>query len=241
MSFEVIPAVDILDGKCVRLEKGDYSKVTVYSDDPVSMAEKWRDQGYGRLHLVDLDGAREGSPKNIKVVKAIVSAVSIPVQVGGGIRHLDTVKELFDSGVDRIILGTVAFENLSFIKTVSELFGAKIAVSIDARKDIVLTKGWLERTSLKAVDAAKKLISMGIKRFVYTDISRDGMMAGPNFNGIKKFTSSVNASVIASGGVTTREDVKKLSSLSKNLEGCIVGRALYEAKNVREPWHCQNP
>ncbi len=228
MSFEVIPAVDILGGKCVRLEKGDYQKVTVYSEDPVLMAKKWQDHGYKRIHLVDLDGAREGVPKNISVVKAIVAAVSVPVQVGGGIRQLDTIKELFDSGVDRVILGTVAFENLSFIKTVSELFGGKIAVSIDAKKDIVLTKGWLEKTSLKAVDAANKLVSMGIKRFVYTDISRDGMMSGPNFRGIKKFASSVNASVIASGGVTTNEDIDKLSKLGKNIEGCIVGKALYE-------------
>lgn len=228
MSFEVIPAVDILDGKCVRLEKGDYSKVTVYSDDPLSMAKQWQDQGYKRVHLVDLDGAREGSPKNIALIKKIASSLSVPVQVGGGIRQLDTIKELFDSGADRVILGTVAFENLSFIKTVSGLFAGRIAVSIDAKKDIVLTKGWLEATTLKAADAARKLVSMGIKRFVYTDVSRDGMMSGPNFAGIKRFASSTGASVIASGGVTTQKDIDKLSSLGKNIEGCIVGRALYE-------------
>lgn len=230
MSFEVIPAVDILGGKCVRLEKGDYEKVTVYSEDPVSMAKEWQNQGYKRIHLVDLDGAREGIPKNIKMIKAITAAISVPVQVGGGIRQLDTVKELFDSGVNRVILGTVAFENLSFIKTVCELFGSKIAVSIDAKKDIVLTKGWLKKTSLKAVDAANKLVSMGIKRFVYTDISRDGMMAGPNFSGIKRFASAVNAQVIASGGVTTGDDIEKLAKIGKNIEGCIVGRALYEGR-----------
>jgi phosphoribosylformimino-5-aminoimidazole carboxamide ribotide isomerase len=230
MSFEVIPAVDILGGKCVRLEKGDYAKVTVYSEDPVAMAKKWRDQGYKRVHLVDLDGAREGVPKNIEIIKKIASSLSVPVQVGGGIRQLDTIKELFDSGVDRVILGTVAFENLSFIKTVSELFGGKVAVSIDAKKDIVLTKGWLEATTLKAADAARKLVSMGIKRFVYTDISRDGMMSGPNFSGIKRFAASVNASVIASGGVTSGQDIDKLSKLGKNIEGCIVGKALYEGK-----------
>lgn len=228
MSFEVIPAVDILDGKCVRLEKGDYSKVTVYSDDPLSMAKKWQDQGYKRIHLVDLDGAREGVPKNIALIKKIASSLSVPVQVGGGIRQLDTIKELFDSGTDRVILGTVAFENLSFIKTVSGLFAGRIAVSIDAKKDIVLTKGWLEATTLKAADAARKLVSMGIKRFVYTDVSRDGMMSGPNFSGIKRFASSTGASVIASGGVTTQKDIDKLSGLGKNVEGCIVGRALYE-------------
>ena len=230
MSFEVIPAVDILDGKCVRLEKGDYSKVTVYSDDPVSMAKKWRDKGYCRIHVVDLDGARDGVPSNIKLIKSIASSVQVPVQVGGGIRALDTIKELFDAGVDRVILGTVAFENLSFIRTIAELFSEKIAVSIDAKKDIVLTKGWLESTSLKAVDAARRLTAMGIKRFVYTDVSRDGMMSGPNFAGIKKFSGAVDASVIASGGVTTKTDIDKLSKLGKNVEGCIVGKALYEGE-----------
>jgi len=227
MNFEVIPAIDLLSGKCVRLEKGNYEKVTVYSDDPVEMAKKWEGQGYKRIHVVDLDGAREGRPRNIGIIKSIAKNVGVPIQVGGGIRDIDTIKEIFDSGVSRVMLGTVAFENLSLIKTLCELFGDKIAVSIDAKKDIVLTKGWLEKTSLKAVDAAKKLMAMGIKRFVYTDISRDGMMSGPNFSGIKRFSSSINAPVIASGGVTTNEDIAKLSKIP-NVEGCIVGRALYE-------------
>jgi len=229
MSFTVIPAVDILGGKCVRLEKGDYSKVTVYSDDPVSMARKWQEQGCKRLHVVDLDGARTGVPVNIAIVKAIIKGLGIPVQIGGGIRCLDTIKDLFDAGIDRVILGTAAFENLSFIKTVTELYGDRIAVSIDAKKDIVVTKGWIEKTSLKAVDAAKKLIDLGVRRFVYTDISKDGMMSGPNYAGVKRFSSSVSVPVIASGGVTTDKDIEKLSKID-NVEGCIVGRAIYEGK-----------
>ena len=227
MSFLIIPAVDVLGGKCVRLEMGDYKKVTVYSDDPVEMAKKWADSGFNYMHVVDLDGAKFGQPKNIDVIKKIAKAVKIPIEVGGGIRDLNTIDELFDSGVDRVVLGTVAFENLSFIKTVIEKYGDKISVSVDAKKSIVLTKGWIEATNLKAVDAAKKLVNIGIKWFNYTDISKDGMMAGPNIPAIKKFVSSVKAKVIASGGVTTNDDITKLSKI-KGLEGCIVGRALYE-------------
>ena len=227
--FTIIPAVDILDGKCVRLEKGDFDKVTVYSDDPLKMALKWRDKGYKWLHVVDLDGAKTGIQKNISIVKKIVSKVSIPIEVSGGLRNLDRIKELLDCGVQRVILGTVAFENLSLIKTICDAYGDKIAVGIDARKDIVLKKGWLEKTSLKALDIAKRLVDIGVKRFVYTDVSRDGMMEGPNFPAIKKFASSVKARVIASGGVTTNGDIEKLSKI-RNVEGCIVGRAIYEGR-----------
>lgn len=227
MSFLIMPAVDILDGKCVRLEMGDYSKVTVYSDNPVDMAKKWSDSGYKYLHVVDLDGAKFGQPKNIGLIKKIARSINIPFEVGGGIRDLDTIDELFDAGVDRVVLGTVAFENLSFIKTMIEKYNDKISVSIDAKKSIILKKGWIETTGLKAVDAAKKLVNIGIKRFNYTDISKDGMMAGPNIPATKKFVSEVKAKVIASGGVTTNEDIINLSKI-KGLEGCIVGRALYE-------------
>ncbi len=230
MMFEVIPAIDILGGKCVRLQKGDYEKVTVYYENPLDAAKKWQDEGYKRLHVVDLDGAKLGEPKNIEIIKKIAKTLSIPVQVGGGIRNQDTIKELIDSGVSRVILGTVAFENLSFIKTVSEVYADKLAVSIDAKRNIILTKGWIEKTSLKAIDAAQRLVDLGIKRFVYTDISKDGMMKGPNFSGIKKFASQVNALVVASGGVSTNEDIKKLSKLHKNVDSCIVGKAIYEGK-----------
>lgn len=227
--IEIIPAVDILDGKCVRLEKGDYTKITVYFDNPLDAALKWQNEGYKRLHVVDLDGAKFGEPKNIEIIKNIAKVLTIPVQVGGGIRNLDTIKELLDANVSRVILGTVAFENLSFIKNVSELYADKIAVSIDAKRNIVLTKGWIEKTKLKAIEAAQKLIDLGIKRFIYTDISRDGMMSGPNFAGIKKFASSISAHIIASGGITTQKDIEKLSKI-KNIEACIVGRAVYERK-----------
>lgn len=227
--FTIIPAVDILDGKCVRLEKGDFAKVTVYSDDPLQMALKWQGKGYKWLHVVDLDGAKTGVQKNISIVKKIVSKVTIPIEVSGGLRNLDRIKELLDCGVSRVILGTVAFENLSLIKTICDAYGDKIAIGIDARKDIVLKKGWLEKTSLKAIDIAKRLVDIGVKRFVYTDVSRDGMMEGPNFSAIKKFASSVSVPVIASGGVTTDNDISRLSKI-KNVDSCIVGRAIYEGR-----------
>ncbi|MFA5097928.1 MAG: 1-(5-phosphoribosyl)-5-[(5-phosphoribosylamino)methylideneamino]imidazole-4-carboxamide isomerase [Candidatus Margulisiibacteriota bacterium] len=227
--FTIIPAVDILDGKCVRLEKGDFSKVTVYSDEPVKMAQKWQDKGYKWLHVVDLDGAKTGTQKNLLIVKEIAKKISIPIEVSGGLRSLDRIKELFDCGVSRVILGTVAFENLSLIKTICDAYGDKVAIGIDARKDIVLKKGWLEKTSLKAIDIARRLVDIGVKRFVYTDISRDGMMSGPNYSAIKKFASSVTVPVTASGGVTTDQDIEKLAKI-KNVDSCIVGRAVYEGR-----------
>ncbi|MCX5749325.1 MAG: 1-(5-phosphoribosyl)-5-[(5-phosphoribosylamino)methylideneamino]imidazole-4-carboxamide isomerase [Candidatus Saganbacteria bacterium] len=229
MSFIVIPAVDILDSKCVRLEKGDYTKVTVYYENPVDAALRWENEGYKWLHIVDLDGAKFGQMKNLGIIKDIAKELKIPVEVGGGIRDLDTIKGLFDSGISRVIIGTIAFENISLVKTVSELYGDKIAVSIDAKRNIVLKKGWLEKTSFKAIDAAKRLVDLGIKRFVYTDVSKDGMMQGPNFGSIRKFAAAVQAKVIASGGVTTNADIEKLSKI-KNVEGCIIGRAAYEGK-----------
>ena len=227
--FTIIPAVDILDGKCVRLEKGDFSRVTVYSDEPVKMAQKWQDKGYRWLHVVDLDGAKTGTQKNLSIVKEIAKQISIPIEVSGGLRSLDRIKELFDCGVSRVILGTVAFENLSLIKTICDAYADKIAIGIDARKDIVLKKGWLEKTSLKAIDIAKRLVDIGVKRFVYTDISRDGMMSGPNYSAIKRFASSVTVPVIASGGVTTDGDIEKLAKI-RNVDSCIVGRAIYEGR-----------
>ena len=227
--FTIIPAVDILGGKCVRLEKGDFAKVTVYSDDPLQMALKWQDKGYKWLHIVDLDGAKTGIQKNISIVKKIAGKVSIPIEVSGGLRNLDRIKELLDCGASRVILGTMAFENLSLIKTICDAYGDKIAVGIDARKDIVLKKGWLEKTSLKALDIAKRLVDIGVKRFVYTDISKDGMMEGPNIKAIKRFASSVSVPVIASGGVSQDKDILALTKI-KNIEGCIVGRAIYEGR-----------
>ena len=226
--FEVIPAIDLLDGKCVRLKQGRYDAETVYSTDPVAMAKQWESQGAKRLHLVDLDGARTGLPKNINIIKSISKEVSIPVEVGGGIRNFDLIKELISFGVDRVVLGTTAVNNPNTLGKYCQEFEDKIAVAIDVRDGKIATEGWAKLSNKDVYTLAQEAIKMGVRRFIYTDISRDGMLTGPNFEGIRLFISKVHVPVIASGGVATKEDVFKAKEIGA--EGCIVGKALYEGK-----------
>lgn len=226
--FEVIPAIDILNGKCVRLKQGRYDAETVYSENPLEIAKKWQSMGAQRLHIVDLEGARTGIPKNVKIIKSINKEVKIPIQVGGGIRNFDLIKELVESGIDRIILGTTAVKNPNLLANVCEKFHDQIAVSIDSKGSYAASEGWTQVSKKDIFTLAKEAVELGVSRFIYTDISRDGMLEGPNFEGIKNFASSINVPVIASGGVTTQEDIQKLKELG--VEGCIVGKALYEGK-----------
>lgn len=226
--FEVIPAIDILGGKCVRLKQGKYETPIVYANDPVEMAKKWEAEGARRLHVVDLDGARTGTPENVEVIKSIIKELKIPVQVGGGIRNYITITELIKFGADRIIFGTTAIKNPNLLSNACEKFGDKIAVAIDAKGGFAAGEGWMYVSKKDILTLAKEAINFGIRRFVYTEISRDGMMAGPNFEEIRKFVSEVEVPVIASGGVTTSEDIAKLKEIG--VEGCIVGKALYEGK-----------
>jgi phosphoribosylformimino-5-aminoimidazole carboxamide ribotide isomerase len=226
--FEVIPAIDLLDGKCVRLKQGRYDAETVYSTDPVAMAKQWESQGAKRLHLVDLDGARTGLPKNINIIKSISKEVSIPVEVGGGIRNFDLIKELISFGVDRVVLGTTAVNNPNTLGKYCQEFDDKIAVAIDVRDGKIATDGWAKLSNKDIYTLAQEAIKLGVHRFIYTDISRDGILTGPNFEGIRLFISKVHVPVIASGGVTTKEDIAKLKETG--VEGCIVGKALYEGK-----------
>ena len=226
--FEIIPAIDILNGKCVRLKQGRYDAETVYSKDPLEMAKKWESQGAKRLHLVDLDGAKTGIPKNIEIIKAIAREANIPVQVGGGIRNLDVIQELLNFGIDRVILGTTAVKNPNLLAKACERFGDRIAVSIDAKQGKVATEGWTQVSKKDTLTLAKEAIDLGVKRFIYTDISRDGMLTGPNFEGIKDFVSQIRVPVIASGGISSEKDIERLKETG--VEGCIVGKALYEAK-----------
>lgn len=223
--FEIIPAVDILGGKCVRLRQGRFEQKTVYFEDPLEAAKLWESKGARRLHVVDLDGARTGTPENLQIVKRIAKEVNIPIEVGGGVRRLDQIEELLKLGVDRIVLGTSAIFNPNLLSNVCERFADRIIVSVDAQGDNVVANGWTRVSSKNVLTLAAEAISLGVKRFVYTDISKDGMLAGPNFIAIQKFASSVSVPVIASGGVTTKEDVERLKQLS--LEGCIIGQALY--------------
>ncbi len=226
--FEIIPAVDILNGKCVRLKQGRYNAETVYANDPVEIAKKWQDEGANRIHIIDLDGARTGIPKNIHVIESICKALKVPIQVGGGIRNLDTIKQLIDFGVDRIILGTTAVKNPNTLATMCEKFGSHIIVSIDSKDDKVTSEGWTQVSKKDTKTLAQEAVTLGVKRFVYTDISRDGMLTGPNIEGIKRFISYVNVPVIASGGISKKEDIDNIKQTGA--EGCILGKALYEGK-----------
>jgi phosphoribosylformimino-5-aminoimidazole carboxamide ribotide isomerase len=231
----IIPAIDILGGKCVRLFQGNYNKETVYNDDPVGMAKKWQNEGGKIIHLVDLDGARDGVPVNIDIIRNICNNVDVPCELGGGIRNIEYADKALDAGVARVILGTAAIENKELVDELLKKYGAeKVVIGIDAKNGYVSVKGWLEDSNIKAVDLAVKLSKKGIIRFIYTDIARDGALIGPNYDAVKDFCSAVpECKVIASGGVGSEIHVEKLMILNKyypNIEGVIVGKALYDGK-----------
>jgi len=227
--FEVIPAVDIKGGKCVRLYQGKFDSEKVYFENPVEVAKRWEKEGAKRIHIVDLDGALKGAPQNIGIVKEIVEELSVPVQFGGGVRSLKALEELFKIGVDRVVIGTVAVEEPSLFKEMARNFPRKVVVGIDAKDGRPTTRGWLEISEFTAVEVAKKLEEEPIWGFVYTDITRDGTLTSPNFKEVENFAGSVKKPVIASGGVSKLEDLIKLSQI-KNIAGAIVGKALYEGK-----------
>lgn len=229
----IIPAIDLKAGKCVRLLQGRMEDVTVYSDDPVSMAERWEDEGAELLHVVDLDGAIEGRIKNLKAIIDIRKAVTIPIQVGGGVRDMAAVSRLLSLRIDRIVISTSATDNPSFLSEACRRFPGQILVGIDARDSMVAIKGWREVTKEKAIDFAKGLEDSGVRAIIFTDIKRDGTLSGPNIESIREFTEAVNLPVIASGGVSSIEDIKKLMKLP--LEGMIVGKAIYSGLlNLKE-------
>lgn len=226
--FIIYPAIDIRGGKCVRLVQGDYNRETVYNDNPVDVALQWQQMGARWIHLVDLDGAKEGRPVNDKLIGQIASSVTMPVQVGGGLRKEEDVEHLLYLGVSRVILGTAAIEDRPFVERVLSKYGDKIAIGIDARNGYVATRGWLETSEVKAEDLVRELAALGAKTFIYTDISRDGMMQGPNVEGIVALAKASGQTVIASGGVSRYEDLTRLAEYtSDGVGGAIVGKALY--------------
>ena len=231
----VIPAVDIKDGKCVRLEQGLMYKETIFSDHPEEIALEWERRGAERLHIVDLDGAVYGKPFNKKDIKKILDAVSVPVELGGGIRDLDTIEKYINLGIDQIIIGTIAYKKLHLVEEACKRYPGKIIVSIDAKNNYVSVEGWTESTSITAIDLAKRFENMGIAAFIYTDIQRDGMRSGPNIDGIRKFARSINVGVIAAGGVSSIKDIVDLLTLQKDgVSGIITGRALYDGSIALE-------
>ncbi len=223
--MEIIPAIDLRHGKCVRLYQGNYNVETIFSEDPVSMAHNWQSLGARRLHIVDLDGAAQGEPCNDSVVGEIVSQVNVPVQVGGGVRTMESIKRFLDLGVDRVILGTVAIESPDLVRETSREFNDHIVVSIDARDGYVKGRGWKAESDLTTGEVIQQMESCGVGRFIYTDISRDGTLTEPNFVEIERFTSQTSKPVIAAGGIASVQHLTRLVGLG--VEGAIVGRAIY--------------
>ena len=227
----VIPAIDLHEGKCVRLLRGERDKVTVYSLDPVEVALKWQSQGAGLLHLVDLDGAFSGEPVNSPVIARIVSSLDIPVQLGGGIRDMVVAKNALSLGVSRIILGTAAVEKPHLVKELVATYGEKVVVGIDARDGIVAIKGWVEGSDMKAVEFAQKMQRIGVEEIIFTDISRDGTLEGPNTEALGAMAAALEIPVIASGGVSSLKDLRALKEISHlGISGAIVGQALYTGR-----------
>jgi len=227
-NFIIYPAIDIRGGKCVRLLQGDYNQETVYHDDPVSVAQEWEAQGGQWIHLVDLDGAKAGHPVNHELIGRIAQAVKVPVQVGGGLRKDEDVERLLSLGVSRVILGTAAIEDRAFVSRVLARYGAKVAIGIDARDGYVATRGWLETSRVRAEDLARELAAEGAQTFIFTDISRDGMMSGPNVEAIVRLAQVSGRTVIASGGVSKQDDLDRLAAhAADGVGGAIIGKALY--------------
>lgn len=228
--MEVIPAIDLLAGRCVRLYQGDYAQSQIFNDNPLEVALQWESQGATRLHLVDLDGAKEGTTVNLDVISSIVQHLTIPVQVGGGLRDRSSVERLFSLGVERAIVGTVAIENPDLVQELCEAYPQKMAVGIDARNGKVATKGWLETSTVEATDLAQR-ISDKAAAIIYTDISRDGTLVGPNLESLKELAHVSPIPVIASGGISSLTDLLSLLSLeSLGVTAVIVGKALYTGK-----------
>ena len=225
MGFEVIPAIDLRGGRCVRLYQGDFAKETVFSNDPVGVARRWEAAGAPRIHVVDLDGAASGRPVNTSIVEAIAGAVSIPIQVGGGLRTIEAIELLLARGAQRVVLGTSAAEDPALVGEAAQRFGEAIVVGVDARDGLVATHGWVKAQAISAVDLIKRMEALDVRRFVYTDIARDGAPTGPAVDSIGDLLASAGAAIIASGGVSSLADLEQLAGLG--IEGAIVGRAVY--------------
>ena len=223
----VIPAIDLRDGRCVRLLQGDFARETVYGDDPVAMARRWQDAGAAILHVVDLDGARAGRPVQAPIIAAIVAALTIPVQIGGGLRTLDDIAGAFANGVARVVLGTAALENRELLAAALARWGPdRIVLGLDARDGLVAIRAWQETSGVRATDLARDLAPLGLRRVVYTDIGRDGTLHEPNYDALREIAAVAGLAVIASGGVARREHLAALAAIP-GVESAIVGRAIY--------------
>jgi phosphoribosylformimino-5-aminoimidazole carboxamide ribotide isomerase len=227
----LLPAIDILDGKAVRLARGEFEQRTIYDADPVQAARRWVDAGARALHVVDLDGARSGQPANLELVKRVVASVAVPVQVGGGLRSSEAVEAVLDAGAARVVLGTAAFRDLDFLDETIAAHRERVVVSVDARDGLLAASGWTEQTEIPAESVIETLGGRGVTRFVYSSIERDGMMDGPDLAEVARIASIVRGTFVYSGGVSTVDDLRALAQLRQvNLTGVIVGKALYEQR-----------
>ena len=225
----IFPAIDIKDGKCVRLVKGNFDKITSYKDSPANQAIKYSQSGFDDIHIVDLDGALQGKPVNSIIVKEIIKKVKLRIQIGGGIRTIDDINHWIEMGVDKVVMGTAAVENTDLLKTACDKFKNKIAVALDVKDGLIVLSGWKKQTNISAIDFIKKIQNFGVSRIIYTDIYRDGTKRGPNIEGAVELASKVKIPLVISGGISSIEDIKKIISLNNpNIEGLIVGKSIYD-------------
>ncbi|MDB9937209.1 1-(5-phosphoribosyl)-5-[(5-phosphoribosylamino)methylideneamino]imidazole-4-carboxamide isomerase [Candidatus Pelagibacter sp.] len=226
--MKIFPAIDIKDKKCVRLAKGDFDNKTEYKISPIDQAGKYKDRGFKNLHIVDLDGALTGETINLDIIQEIISKFDLKIEVGGGIRTIDSIKKYTDVGAEKVILGSAAIKDKNFLKEACEKFPNKIALGLDAKDGYLSISGWKENSNQLALDFLKEVNDYGVSRLIYTDINRDGMKQSPNFQETSKVADTSNCPVIISGGVSSIEDIKIAKSLKKNIEGIIVGKAIYD-------------
>lgn len=225
------PAIDIMDGQAVRLVEGRFEDATKYHDDPLEAARSWVEAGARFLHVVDLDGARSGEPKSLEHLRAIVNETGIPVQYGGGLRTVEAVRDAIRAGAERVIIGTAAFRDIDFLDDIVAAFGPRVVVAVDVKSGMIATEGWTQTTELPAVEAIKRLTGRGVRSFVYTDVSRDGMLTGPDLDAVKDIARAVRGRFIYSGGIGNLEHLRALAKLRQvNMAGVIAGKSLYEKK-----------
>jgi len=225
----IFPAIDIKDGVCVRLIRGDYRQITSYENSPIDQATKYFQNGFNNIHIVDIDGALHGRPVNSTTINEIVKKVKSKIQIGGGIRTIDDISRWIEMGVDKVVMGTAAVENIELLETACNKFKNKIAVALDVKDGFIALSGWTKRTNISAIDFIKKIQNFGVSRIIYTDINRDGTKQGPNIKDTVELSSKSTIPLVISGGVSSLEDIKKIKSLSNsNIEGVIVGKSIYD-------------
>ncbi|MBY6756686.1 1-(5-phosphoribosyl)-5-[(5-phosphoribosylamino)methylideneamino]imidazole-4-carboxamide isomerase [Clostridium botulinum] len=229
----ILPAIDLKDGKCVRLYQGDFKASNVVAEDPIEIALKFKENRAEYIHIVDLDGALTGQIKNLSIISSIIKTINIPVELGGGIRNLNTIDMLIDAGIERVILGTAALNNRGLVKEAVKKYDEKVAIGIDVKNEKVAINGWLNVSSINYIDFAKEMEKIGVRNIIFTDISKDGTLKGPNLNQLKKLNESISCNIIASGGIKDIEDLKAIKEM--DIYGAIVGKAIYSGNiNLNE-------